>query len=600
MTTSKCEYCLLDFRLVKRHQQNCKAKVEYDKNKIIKQNSMKKFSENYDIKIKSIINLLPNELLLIIKSYLIPESNKINKIKDKYCSYYKFYKERMSYCYISKKLYNVFYPSYDDIIIYKKDLKDERDTRICKTTAKTEYKLKEDELENNINYELFYNPHYKSSPPMKIYQISDILDYMGQKYGSYAKHMEELNEIEYKKMLSKEKRNELQDKRRDKINELIDKYNNMNNNNNNINYNIRIVTDKYYNDYINKGTPSFKKIQEEIKLYINKEDRKNEITNMLNKNQWLKYKNNKIIKNYIDTGENSYGYVFVTIQNIYNREKQLNQLLNSDNYLYDKDNCDMINNYIYNGIGDCNEIINKIIQKDIRKNEVMEKFCANNLNYYNYSNSKFGKQLNDYINLNIGNINEVIEIITLQNNRKNELNEFIKNNNLSKNYLDELICVNYIKNGNDDINEIKKYIIVNDFYRKHTTYYYEKRRTNEDNSKKIALIKWCILNQPYENAIANVNLPIELHNNVFNIFNYDNIYDGNIYDIYNSVYNSKIDQHYNQNNNNNSQEKSQEKQNIQKHITCKCNNMVSLQCGMCSKCCNKIDCNKHSNKHKNK
>ena len=181
---AKCEYCLNEYRKssLKQHLTRCKAKIEYDKNEIIKINTSKKFSENINF-VNNKLDNLPNEIIFLITSYLIDDLD-----KDEYCSYRRLYKEYLNICFVSKRIYNILYPSFESILIFKQNLYEERNKRICKSTAKSLYKLSESQLEDDIPYILVKNPHYRSSPPMKIYQIADILDYMYDKYQSKDNH----------------------------------------------------------------------------------------------------------------------------------------------------------------------------------------------------------------------------------------------------------------------------------------------------------------------------------------------------------------------------------------------------------------------------
>jgi len=60
----KCEYCSNIYRKssLKQHLMRCKAKIEYDKNEVIKINSSKKFIENND-DTKNKLDNLPNEII---------------------------------------------------------------------------------------------------------------------------------------------------------------------------------------------------------------------------------------------------------------------------------------------------------------------------------------------------------------------------------------------------------------------------------------------------------------------------------------------------------------------------------------------------------
>ena len=146
----KCEYCSNEYRKasLKQHLSRCKMKIEHDKNEIIKITSSKKFIENHNIEltVKNDFNNIPNEIIFIIVSYLFDGN------KDEFCSYRRLYKEYLNICFLSKRMYNILYPSFETILIYKKNLRDERENRICKSTAKSNYKLTDSELEYKIDY----------------------------------------------------------------------------------------------------------------------------------------------------------------------------------------------------------------------------------------------------------------------------------------------------------------------------------------------------------------------------------------------------------------------------------------------------------------
>ena len=252
----KCDYCQSEFRKygLKPHLQRCKAKIEYDKNNIIKKICKKKFEIDYGqhIQSDSWLDKLPKELLKIIISYLEGTS-------DKYYSYRRFFRDYLGYCTISKRLYNIFYPSFELILVFKENLKNERDKRICKSTAKAEYKLSDDELENKIIYVMFKNPHFSSSPAMKLYQLADVLDYLYDKYGSYKEHKKLLDLEEAKKEQAREKRENDRINRVESFNALMNKY--ALNDGQEL-YNV------FYNNYVNKSKLGIRKMETMIQMYL--------------------------------------------------------------------------------------------------------------------------------------------------------------------------------------------------------------------------------------------------------------------------------------------------------------------------------------------
>ena len=70
-----------------------------------------------------------------------------------------------------------------------KKVKDNEETRMTVTRAKTEYKLNEEDLKD-LDCKEARNPHYRSMPPMRLYKVSDI-EMMSKKKQEDSKRFEE-------------------------------------------------------------------------------------------------------------------------------------------------------------------------------------------------------------------------------------------------------------------------------------------------------------------------------------------------------------------------------------------------------------------------
>jgi len=558
----KCEYCLNVYRKssIKQHLLRCKEKIEYDKNEIIKINSSKKFIENNDFQ-NNKLDDLPNEIIFLITSYLMDDLN-----KDEYCSYRRLYKEYLNICFISKRIYNILYPTFETILIFKKNLYEERDKRICKSTAKSLYKLTETQLEDDIPYILVKNPHYSSSPPMKIYQIADILDYMYDIYQSKDNHDNLLMIKEQKKEISREKRNIAKEKRDINFNKLMNSYN--------LNNNTDIYQD-LYDDYINKGTPSLKKIEEQIKYYIECKKRKNNIFSEIAKRNLDKYKTHSFITEYIEEGHCKLEETIEYIQNIYNRETELKNMFIENNLIFEIEynvyhQKSIIYNYIENNIGNSLDIVQCIAGKNDRKYKLMEEFHKNNL-ILKVEKKKNNEctMINDFIEYNKGSIESIIEYIIGKKNRELNINNMVLNHNLA-------ICKRYIENSNENLEDVKNKIYVHRFFIQHTNFKEEIiniRKYNIDDdygvvselAKKKALRNWCKKYNSYETAISEQYLPHILYKDI------------------NDIYNNILD------------EKDIDFKNIKNaQIKCKCDNVASIICKHCKHCCNIDFCIRHN------
>jgi hypothetical protein len=598
-----CEYCKNTYRKygLKPHYSRCKSKIEFDKNQILKELSEKKFIENYNIVEKSSLNKLPNEILFIIFSYLFDCK------KDEYSSYKRYYQENyMNYCYISKRFYNLFYPSFDKILIMKDNLYKEKEKYICKSTAKEEYCLKEDELEYEIEYILVNNPHYRSSPPMKLYQIRDILDYMNKKYGNRENHLKILKELELKKKESSIKRIEIKDKRRINIDKLINKYN--------IHNNDQVYID-YYDNYINKGTPSLKKIEEEIIYFINRRNRKNEIIDKMNYFNLNIYINYDIVRKFIYENYKTSDEVIDILLGIQNRKNEMKTYLVKNNHIdnykikYFIDN--IIQDYINTYHCSLDEITHSIESIFDRKNKLDEDFLKHNISQneiYHIENTYY-----NYILDNNGTHKEIINFFIEKNNRnmllnekllehgysknalkqsqkfyeyKNLINDYVINNKLDHNYIIDYIIKNetIIQNMKEIIQNKNKNIVINDKTRNemifltknanYTNYFSCIRTLHKDLSFenvcelaiKESLIYWCKKYDTYEKAIESQIVPNTLYDKIKDLYNHLPIFSNQKYQ---NNYRLTISEH------------------------CICNNPPSNICGNCRKCCEKNYCPKH-------
>lgn len=579
----KCNYCSNEYRKtsLKQHLLRCKMKIEQEKNEIIKKTCSQKFIEdetqNIDSSMKNYFHYIPNEIIFIIVSYLFSDP------KDDFCSYRRLYKEYLNICFLSKRLYNILYPSFESILTYKKNLKEERENKICKSTAKSVYKLTDSELEYEISYYLVNNPHYRSSFPMKIYQIADILDYMYSKYESKYNYDHALLLKEQKKEISKKKTAETKKKRIIHFTELMNTYH--------FNENDDIYHD-FYSDYVNKGIFSLKKIESELKAYIAKEERKEKIVHEL-KNDYQKirsYIHHPIVKDHIENGNHTWKETIERIMDIENRKYELTELFSKINLDFDREyhiynQKNRIHNYIENNIGNASEIVECIGNKNTRKNNLLEEFHKNGF-HMEVEKKKQNESLMiyDFIENGKNSIENIIHYMIGKRDREINIKIELKENIYRKEIEKLNIYKDYIEYGDSEnyhkIHETLKEFVLNHFYKNFTNYKQEFmniRNLYKDYSYEIiyklaqkqALLLWCNKYNTYEEAIHNINLPSYLYEDIYNI--YEDPLQMEKKDI------STIDKTKNDH-----------------LLKCTCNNAASIICLHCKKCCSIMFCIKHS------
>lgn len=456
---------------------------------------------------KSIFSKIPHEIMKYINLF-IPQ-------KDDYHTYKKYYKDICNIAYVSKYFYNIFMFSTKEINELKVLCMEEYEKCICKTTAKDDYQLKESELENLIPYSLCKNPHYSTSSPMKLYKLIDILDYLCKTYDTKY-NRDKIIMIDYqKKEISYEKRENLKKDRKNNYEELLNKYNLIDN--------IEIYN-KYF-EYIYKGSPGIKKIEIEILKYLEIKNREDNLNKLLTENNYY-YKETNISKNYIN--ENNY-----TISEAYN------------------------------------SIVNIIERENnIKKSDIFLK----NTNFNNINKNL----IHDYINNNKYSLEFIIDTYNYRYTRRDNLIEELSKYNLKIRNDSELVK-NYINDNLYDLDFVVKTLVEMDFYFKYTSYSSDIMNIYEDDSiersniaKRKALKKWCNKYNNYEDAILQNYLPLSLHNNVYQIFNF-------IPEI--KIINKNIVKYGNKN--------------IVKSGKCSCNNFPSPICGFCTNCCLLENCKKH-------
>ena len=551
----KCIYCskLYTERGINLHKSKCKLKF---KSSIIEINSDLKFNES--LQKKNIFNRLPDEILLEINNFLL--------IKDNFCSYRRFYKKYIIVLpQVCKRFFNLFYLSHNEIINFKKNILEEKEKNICKSTAKNDYLLKDKELDELIPYKSVKNPHYSSSSPMKIYNIANILDYLGNIYGSESLYYDKIILNEKKKLENKEKTVLTKQKRKENYDILMNKYN--------FYESEKIYIE--YKDYITKGSPGIKKVEEYIINYIQQEERKNILFQKLEQENIL-FKDNEIVNNYINENKYSMEEAYLILKNI-----------------------------------------------QMRENLIKDDFLRNDLNF-NYENKNFfeNKMIKNYIDEDNITINEIIKYIKDKQERKNILISRLKEHNLQLRSDSEL-CSNYIEENDNDLDYVVNTMIEMDFYFKYTNYrnefknvkyelggYYEDGVYEYDYisisniAKERSFRTWCNKYKNYEDCIINIKntnlyLPSILYEKIQ--LEFEKIKKEKKEKQHRKLM-KEIRQKY--------KEKYQEKRpeiNKNKHIQkknhdcimCICYNIPSPLCGYCKNCCILESCKKHSNKNKN-
>jgi hypothetical protein len=556
----KCIYCSKSYTVkgINLHKKKCKSKLELS---ILENNSNLKFDESKTtIKIirKNIFDKLPDEMLIEIYKFL--------SIKDDFCSYRIFYKKYLiPYARILKRFFNLFYPTQQEILNFKKNIYEEKENNICKTTAKNIYPLKDKELDELIHHKLVKNPHYSSSPPMKIYNVADILDYLEKTYGSKRLYYDKLLYESDKKSQNKDKNNSIKEKRKLIYDALMNKYN--------FDENSEIYIE--HKGYIIKGTPGIKNVKTYIISYIQKEERKIALQERLTLEN-IVFRKHGIVIGYINENKYSLENAFITLKNI-----------------------------------------------QMRENLIKEEFTNQNLNF-NEEQKKYKERImiEEYIFLDKTSLEEIINYIKVKEIRKTTLIAKLEEHGLQLRQ-DSEVCDNYINNNEQELDYVVNTMIEMDFYFKYTDYrdefknakyeyggYYEDGEYEYDyisvskTAKRRALRTWCYKYKNYEEAIesAKTYLPISLYEKIKIQFEDNEKHKELVKQKREKKLQKQQEQKKQQ-----MQEQQQKEETIctSKKIVlekfsnlfkCICNNIPSPICGCCKNCCYIEECKKHKKK----
>jgi len=609
----KCHNCQKDYKKngLTRHLSYCLKK------KIL--NSEKKEIKPSEIITNNYFDRMPDDIMLIIHSYIIENSSKI----DKFTPIASYYKNIIDISLISKRFYFLFSYNFFAEELKKSiisSIKEQNDKNICKKTAKSIYPLKDIELENDIQYKLVKNPYYRCAAPMKIYREIDILNFLRSKYGSYTQYLKliVMNDIERKKRTDKKK--ELEIKRKIKYDALFKKYNLLpidNNNNSNTLY------DKYY-DYIVNIRPSFSIIEKEVISKYEYNLRYDRVNKYILENNLQKMKS-KIVDDYIENNSYEFESAMMDITNKNKRRIELCNLIADNNIFYTQLNeyekkCADDYIYQYNIVSlkdDLIDTVNKIKNIIIRRNTITDIFKYQNIqNIQNHIKPYENKKIENYIEKGIYTLNEIYEIfsnITERIQRTNNINmrllkecadtklndkeELMVYNYINKNEpcIDKIIevilskntrkielikrfnevgiklqnnleiCEQYIQYGNMTLDSVINIMLEINFYYTCTNYsnlcYYKLTYNSltynkkAEKAKERALMDYIKKFETYEDVLLDSSIPPSLYDHIKIIF------DTNI-SIKNKINNK-----------------------------CKCNNVPSPVCGHCSICCE--GCSRH-------
>lgn len=455
----KCIYCFKKYteRGIGLHIKSCKKKIIKNENKNV--------ITILDDDVKNIgINKLNIDLLRYIYSFY-------EEPYDKFCTYKRYLNSIFNISYVSKYFYKTFMIGREKLLLFKGLYYEQCGKFICKSTAKNEYNLKENDLEYHIHYKMVKNPYYSSSSAMKLYKLTDILDFLYYKYGNEKNYELLLNEEIEKKELAKEKSEILKTKRKINYDNLFQKYN----------LGINHIIYQKFLSYVNSGTPGVKKIEKEIIDYIEKDGRKSNLLTLLQQNN-IVYRETSVLKEYIE------------------------------------------------GTKDIFDAYNSITETWIRENKLKDAFENNGLIFNEYVNNekKEEEMINFYIFENKYTINEIINTIIGKEERKRELKTKLELHGL-KLRNDSELCWNYIEYNDGDLDYIVDTMIEMDFYYKFTNYqsFYKKCKYDlyDDDyisisyeAKKMALKSWCKKIGNYEDVIKVSYFPKSLYNNAFKIF----------------------------------------------------------------------------------
>jgi hypothetical protein len=512
----KCIYCLNSYTLkgIKRHLLYCKSKVKQEKtdkvNKIIN-SALINYNSN------GLFDNLPDELLFYISSYL---QCKKNYKKNTYLTNFKYFTDIYQMRYTSKKLFYFLSPTKEMQIYITKICLEEQKETICKSYVMEKYNISDKEI-MNIPHELCKNP-YGGYYAMKIYKTVDILDYFYNKYGDEKGRNKYLRELEEEKLHKAQIKKEYLKK----CNNILKKYN--------IN-----KKNPLYNDYnyIYNISETIEEFENNINIYITINERKNLLLNMLNMLN-INYYETTCVKMYIKKNKRTLNEAYDSIIRYYAITNKLNELSFNEENLTSNKYIQYIE-YINNGLYSIDEIIQPIIEQNLRKKFIIDEFVKYNL-YFNNSylynedkefeyelkyeeNEKYIKYI--YENNSIDNfIENIIHKIIRKRNLKSELNKY----NLPLRS-DSVLCDEYINENKRDINEVVIIMVEMDFYHKYAKYWkyyksfrriYESLKASEL-AKNKALEQWCLRHKTYDNVISLNYFPKSLYEKAYKIFNID-------------------------------------------------------------------------------
>lgn len=550
----KCIFCNKEYTIrgIKLHINKCKLKnynVKLELSQIIESK-----------KVNSLFNKLPDELIIYIKSFII--------YKDDFCSYKRYCNNLFNLSNVSKQFNKIILQD-ENIYNLKKGYINEYDTVLCKTSVLEKYDLTQNNVENDIKYKLVKNPYYRNASPMKMYHLSDILDFFYNKYHT-KKNYERIMDIEMnKKNENNDKNNIMKDKRKINYNSLFEKHNLIND---------ISIYNLYYDDYVKKGSPGIKNIENNILIYKEKILRNNLLKNKLQSNN---YENTDISNKYLNSIDN------ISLEDAYNSIRELK----------------------------------------FRKQNIKVVFTENNIDYNSNINlHNEGVMMNNYIYKNNIDINEVVKFIVDKIERKQLLIDKLKQNGL-KLRNDSELCSKYINNNDNSLEYVVNTMIEMDFYFKYTEYSsefnkekphkyynnnYNKYGYDDDdycnydyilassNAKNNALHKWCKKYNSYEEAL-NHKLPISLYDKVLKIFEKKAEMDLIIYKKKVEKENIEMNKNDDKIINDNKIIFIDHKIKIEKFekniVKCLCNNIPSPICGFCINCCALSICNRHNKKN---
>lgn len=454
-----CNYCQKEYKIngIKIHQNKCKQKNN-DININIKKND-----NNTNI-VTNLFNKIPDDILIYIKSFLFIK-------KDDFCSFRMFHKNLINFTITSKRFFNLFYPNSIEHTFLKNNLIEESKLSLCKSNVVSKYPIKNSELDNDIQCSLVKNPHYKYGAPMKIYKISNILDFLYKKYQS-KKMYDELEE----------KKDELKIKRLNIYNLLFEQYK--------LDKNVSLYQENY--SFVSRGTPGIKNIENKIKNYFEIILRKEELNKYIRSNN-LKLYDINIVKEYINENKYNLEFIIDKLKECKIREELLyNELLNNNISLKEQKNNEYISSKIHDFINynkySHTYISEQIVGKRDRKNNLIIELKKNGLKLRNDS-----EICQKYIDNNEYDLDYVVNTMV-------EMNFYYSYTNYSNIFQEEKREADRYYDS-DEGRYVYDYIEVSNI------------------SKQRALTKWCSKYSSYEIAIENNVLPKSLYNKVEQYFN---------------------------------------------------------------------------------